>query len=179
VDLELLVREISLTIEPMVRSKNLEYRVLTEPSLPKLETDPTKVKQILLNLLSNAVKFTHSGHVEIRTRRAETGTGVEIVVSDTGIGIGAEDMPKIFEDFRQADQSSTREYGGTGLGLSITKNLLHLLGGTVRVDSSPGEGSTFRVWLPARSEPIESAGEASRAALNADQAVVAMDRQSY
>jgi signal transduction histidine kinase len=152
VDIDLLIREISLTIEPMVRRKKLEYRLSLEPNLPVLETDRTKVKQILLNLLSNAAKFTHKGYIELSARRAPRADGgVELAVRDTGIGIRPEDMDKIFEDFRQVDQSSTREYGGTGLGLSITKKLLTLLGGTIRVDSCPGEGSTFTVWLPPKS----------------------------
>ena len=78
------------------------------------------------------------------------GEGVEITVSDSGIGIAPGDIAKIFEDFRQVDQSSTREYGGTGLGLSITRRLLALLGGSIRVDSREGEGTTFTVRLPLR-----------------------------
>jgi PAS domain S-box-containing protein len=172
-DLGLLIREISLTIEPMVRRKKLEYRVRVDPALPPIETDRTKVKQILLNLLSNAVKFTHQGYIELSAAPAEDPRGgVEIAVKDSGIGIRPEDMDKIFEDFRQVDQSSTREYGGTGLGLSITKKLLKLLSGTVRVESFPGDGSTFTVWLPARSSDQLTEGQAARAALHADDAVL-------
>ncbi len=154
VELGAVLEELSQTVEPMVEKKSLRYRVELEPDLPALETDRTKVKQILLNLLSNAVKFTHRGEVAVTARRTESGNGVEMEVSDTGIGIDPENLEHIFEDFRQVDQSSTREYGGTGLGLSITKKLLHLLGGTIRVESSPGEGSTFTVWLPLRSREL-------------------------
>ncbi len=173
VNLAYLIRELSLTIEPMVRPKDLEYRVEVDPDLPVLETDTTKVRQILLNLLSNAVKFTRKGHVAVHARRATAGAGVEIAVSDTGIGIKQEDLGKIFEDFRQVDQSSTREYGGTGLGLSITKKLLNLLGGTIRVDSTPGVGSTFTVWLPLRSDEITGESRIARLVREPDRAVVA------
>ena len=147
VDVRQVIRELSQTIEPMVRRKDLEYRTDFDTDLPPIMTDSTKVKQVVLNLLSNAVKFTHEGSVSVTTRAAER-DGVLISVADTGIGIKEEDLDKIFEDFRQVDQSSTREYGGTGLGLSITRKLLHLLGGTVRVSSQVGVGTTFTVWLP-------------------------------
>lgn len=158
VDVRMIIREVSQTIEPMVRRKNLDYIVELDPELPIIHTDMTKVKQVVLNLLSNAVKFTHEGSVSVSTWPVTDGDGVMIEVSDTGIGIREEDLPNIFEDFRQADQSSTREYGGTGLGLSISKKLLNLLGGSIRVESRWGEGSTFTVWLPSESEPIRVSG---------------------
>ena len=175
VDIGQLVRELSQTIEPMVRRKSLEYRVELADDMPVLETDRTKVKQIVLNLLSNAVKFTHQGHIGIAATRAPDDDGVVLEVADTGIGIREDDLPKIFEDFRQVDQSSTREYGGTGLGLSITKKLLHLLGGTIRVQSEPGKGSTFTLWLPKRSEEIVLDEEAARVARSANDAILADD----
>jgi signal transduction histidine kinase len=111
-------------------------------------TDRTKLKQILLNLLSNAVKFTHQGWVRLTATR--TDDHVCIAVSDSGIGIKSEHLGAIWEDFRQIDQSRTREFGGTGLGLSITRKLLERLGGSVDVASSYGVGTTFTVWLPVR-----------------------------
>lgn len=168
--IEQLVRELSLTIEPILREKALVYEVHIEPDLPTLETDRTKVNQVLLNLLSNAAKFTHEGQIRVDVRGSEMG-GVEIAVSDSGIGIAETDLPKIFEDFRQVDQSSTREYGGTGLGLSITKKLLHLLGGTIQVDSCLGEGSTFTVQLPRRSEELVSDEQIAETVRTADEAV--------
>ncbi len=167
--------ELSETIEPMMTPKNLELIIDIDPALPVVETDRTKVKQIVLNLLSNAVKFTHQGHIAVRARPAADDTGVMIDVEDTGIGIREEDLPKIFEDFRQVDQSSTREYGGTGLGLSITKKLLHLLGGTIRVHSVPEGGSTFSIWLPRRSEEIILDADVARVAREANQAVITYD----
>jgi PAS domain S-box-containing protein len=178
IDLSLLIREISLTIEPMVRRKNLAYHVELTDRLPSIETDRTKVKQVLLNLLSNAAKFTHQGEIRLSASPTAKGTGVEIAVSDTGIGIRSEDMNKIFEDFRQVDMSSTREYGGTGLGLSITKKLLNLLGGTIRAESSPGKGSRFTVWLPPRAREMSSEEQVVRATLQADDAVVDADQQT-
>ncbi len=171
VDVHRLIAELSHTIEPMVRRKDLGYELALNAENPVIRTDRTKVKQIVLNLLSNAVKFTHEGSVAVKTRQAEDG-GMVIEVQDTGIGIRPEDLSKVFDDFRQVDQSSTREYGGTGLGLSITKKLLHLLGGTIHLESELGAGSTFTVWLPNESEEIVLDEEAARLAREAGRAVV-------
>ena len=138
--------EVSQQIEPMVRKKQLDYVVDVAPDCPSLYTDRTKVKQILLNLLSNAVKFTNRGRVTVEVRGAPGGVRMDVI--DTGIGIRASDLQAIWEDFRQVDQSRTREFGGTGLGLSITRKLLERLGGSVAVKSTYGEGSTFSVFLP-------------------------------
>jgi signal transduction histidine kinase len=114
-----------------------------------LHTDRTKVKQILLNLLSNAVKFTHHGGVWLTVSKDEE--DLRFDVRDTGIGIRETDLESIWEDFRQVDQSRTREFGGTGLGLSITRKLVDALGGHVFAQSTFGKGSTFTVVLPIRS----------------------------
>ena len=143
-----LVAEVGLQVEPMVRKKQLDFAIETAPDTPTLHTDGTKVKQVLLNLLSNAVKFTSQGRITIATGSAGDG-GAWVSVADTGIGIRAEDLPLIWEDFRQLDQSRTREFGGTGLGLSITRKLVERLGGTVEVHSTVGRGSIFMVRLPA------------------------------
>jgi signal transduction histidine kinase len=108
------------------------------------------VKQILLNLLSNALKFTHQGSVTITARRRPNERVVELSVSDTGIGIAPPDQERIFEDFRQLDNSPTRPYGGTGLGLSICRRLAQMLGGTIRLQSQVGAGSTFTLALPSQ-----------------------------
>ena len=151
-DIELrdVVAEVSQQIEPMVRKKALEFVVDISVECPTLHTDRTKVRQVLLNLLSNAVKFTNRGRVSVIARCADSGDGVRIDVVDSGIGILEKDLQAIWEDFRQVDQSRTREYGGTGLGLSITRKLLDRLGGTVSVRSRYGEGSVFSVMLPQR-----------------------------
>ena len=120
--------------------------------LPKdlrpLSTDRQKVKQILLNLLSNALKFTHDGSVTVSARRDPVDKTVTLAVADTGIGIAFADQQKIFEDFRQLDNSPTRAYGGTGLGLSICRRLAQMLGGRIAVQSQVGKGSTFTLTLP-------------------------------
>src|SRR5690606_2916412 len=130
-----IVQELSQAIEPMVREKRLEYRAELAGDIPVLMTDRTKVKQILLNLLTNAVKFTPEGSVTLRAQLTEEGTRFRVEVEDTGIGIQQHDLEAIFDDFRQVDQSSTRQYGGTGLGLSITRKLVSLLRGRVHVVS--------------------------------------------
>jgi signal transduction histidine kinase len=141
-----IVLEVGQQIEPMVRKKQLQFTTEVAPDTPSLLTDRTKVKQVLLNLLSNAVKFTTKGGVTLRACRVPA--GVQIDVIDTGIGIRPDDLQAIWEDFRQVDQSRTREFGGTGLGLSITRKLLDRLGGSVTVKSTYGEGSVFSVTLP-------------------------------
>jgi len=138
--------EVTQQIEPMVRKKQLEFVIDVPPDSPVIHSDRTKIKQVLLNLLSNAVKFTNRGRVSVEAHHAQGGVRIDVV--DTGIGIRQSDLQAIWEDFRQVDQSRTREFGGTGLGLSITRKLLERLGGSVTVQSVYGEGSTFSVYLP-------------------------------
>jgi PAS domain S-box-containing protein len=157
VALATVTREVAQQMEPLVRTKGLKFNTVVSDDCPVIVSDRTKVKQILLNLVSNAVKFTHEGSVTVAVECAPEG-GVLIKVSDTGIGIRREDLDAIWEDFRQVDQSRTREHGGTGLGLSITRKLLDRLGGRVTVESEYGKGTTFAVWLPSR-PATGSAGE--------------------
>jgi signal transduction histidine kinase len=149
VDVREVIDELSDTIMPMVRKKQLAFNATVDAELPLLVTDCTKLKQVLLNLLSNAIKFTREGVVNLTAEKVGPEL-VRLTVSDTGIGIKPEHLSEIFEHFRQLDQSHTREYGGTGLGLTITQNLLALLGGTISVDSTFGIGSRFVVELPRR-----------------------------
>jgi PAS domain S-box-containing protein len=151
VDLGAMISDISETIMPMVRKKQLVYENVVADNVPRITTDRTKLKQILLNLLSNAIKFTPKGRVRIETTVADGRINIRVI--DTGIGIKPEHLEVIFEDFRQLDQSHTREYGGTGLGLSITKNLLALLGGMITVESKYGDGSRFTIDLPVELDP--------------------------
>ena len=146
VSLPELVNEVSQQVEPMVSSKKLSFETRVDPNCPQLETDKTKVKQILLNLLSNAVKFTNRGTVMVSVDCADDSVLLE--VRDTGVGIKPEEIETIWEDFRQLDQSRTRSVGGTGLGLSITRRLTQQLGGHVSVRSVFGDGTTFTVRLP-------------------------------
>jgi signal transduction histidine kinase len=121
-----------------------------------VETDKTKVKQILLNLLSNAVKFTNRGTVTLSLECDKS--GVVLAVADTGVGIKPEELDAIWEDFRQLDQARTRSHGGTGLGLSITRRLTQQLGGEVSVVSVFGEGTTFTVKLPFKLDAHQTPG---------------------
>ena len=140
------LREASQQMEPMIRRKSLTYTVDVAPDTPTIISDRTKLKQVFLNLLSNAMKFTNKGGISIHARAHALGVRGDI--NDTGIGIRPEHLSGIWEDFRQVDQSRTREFGGTGLGLSIVRKLLERLGGTISVESIVGVGTTFTVLLP-------------------------------
>jgi signal transduction histidine kinase/CheY-like chemotaxis protein len=122
------------------------------PNLPLFYSDPDKVKQILLNLLSNAAKFTHAGQITVAVQGSVENLSpthpLNLAVTDSGIGISAEALERIFEEFQQADSSTTRQYGGTGLGLSISRHLAQLLGGDLSATSALGAGSTFTLTLP-------------------------------
>ena len=128
--------------------ENVSLRWEVAPDLPVVWTDAAKLNVVLKNLITNALKFTDHGYVTVIARDACP--GVEIAVTDTGVGIPDAALSIVFEPFRQADSSSTRRYGGVGLGLYIVRRLLDLLGGTIQLDSRVGEGSTFRVWIPLR-----------------------------
>jgi PAS domain S-box-containing protein len=141
-----LIDEVAKQVEPMVAAKRLSFITEVSPDCTTMETDKTKVKQILLNLLSNAIKFSNKGTVRIVVRCEEDAVVLE--VHDTGVGIKPHELDAIWEDFRQLDQSRTRSYGGTGLGLSITRRLTNQLGGQVSVASTFGSGTTFTVRLP-------------------------------
>ena len=134
------------------RAKGLALRMVPGPDLPDaLVGDPTRVRQVLLNLLANAIKFTEVGSVELAIRVADTEAGacrVAFSVRDTGIGIAADVMEHLFQPFAQADASTTRRFGGSGLGLSIVRNLVDMMGGSLRAESTPGTGSRFDVELP-------------------------------
>ena len=140
------VREIEAETRLLHERPGLTFVCTVEGNLPILHTDPPKLKLVLRNLISNATRFTPQGQVTV-VASARTG-GVEISVSDTGIGIPPTAFEEIFEPFRQLDSSSTRRYRGAGLGLHLVKRFLALLGGTISVDSEVGRGSTFRVWVP-------------------------------
>jgi signal transduction histidine kinase len=126
------------------RGVSVEWRAPSSPFL--FHSDRAKLKVIIKNLLGNALKFTEQGTITVEAR--PLADGVEMTVSDTGIGIPAEILPIIFDMFRQGDSATTQRYGGVGLGLYIVRRLLDLLGGTVAVESTPGQGSLFRVWIP-------------------------------
>jgi signal transduction histidine kinase len=127
-------------------------RLTTEvpDDLGSLTIDPMRLRQVLFNLLSNACKFTKQGEVKLRARRVRNGRDwIELVVSDTGIGMTPEQQAKLFEEFSQADKTTAQRFGGTGLGLAINRKLSRMMGGDVTVTSEPGKGSVFTVRLPA------------------------------
>ena len=143
--------------QPLAGEKALKFEVQVQPGTPPMiYTDSQRLEQILKNLLSNAVKFTERGQVSLTVLRLP-GEGIAFTVSDSGIGISAEQQDSIFEAFRQADGTTNRRYGGTGLGLSISRDLATLLGGSISVSSEPGQGSVFTLILP--EEYVEQAGE--------------------
>jgi CheY-like chemotaxis protein len=162
IPLDGLVEYLDATFRPMAAEKGLTFEVDTAASLPEMiYSDEQRLQQVLRNLLSNAVKFTAQGGVRLRVAPAEdvTFTGplrdepdvIAFSVSDTGIGISEEKQHLIFEAFQQADGTTSRRYGGTGLGLSISKDIARLLGGQIKATSRLGHGSTFTLYLPARS----------------------------
>jgi signal transduction histidine kinase len=141
-----IVRVATTTVEPMLKSGRVRLLTDIAPDIPLLKTDRDKLKQALLNLLSNAAKFTEQGEIKVGAW-AENGN-LKLAVSDTGIGMKKEALDLIFEEFRQADMSSTRRYGGTGLGLAIVRRFIKLMGGDIVVESQLGKGSKFTITVP-------------------------------
>jgi signal transduction histidine kinase/ActR/RegA family two-component response regulator len=145
-DLASLALSIRESYATLARQKNLEFGVFVAPeALGPWRGDADRLRQILGNLVSNALKFTLEGSVSVRFASADDGSGLRIDVVDTGIGIDAETLPRLFDKFVQADSSTTRRFGGSGLGLSICNELAALMGGGVHVQSREGQGSTFTV----------------------------------
>ena len=167
VRLDDLQRYVERSFRHFAESKHLEFHIETEQPLPKsLVTDVKRLQQIIKNLLSNAFKFTHQGRVVFSI---VTGGGrlvaenedaepaprcIAFSVSDSGIGISSDKQQIIFEAFQQADGSTSRKYGGTGLGLAISRELARLLGGEIRLVSTPGAGSTFTLVPAAELQPV-------------------------
>ncbi len=150
-EVESLIDDVTTTIQPLVDKNGNRLIVDIDPKAGILRADETKVRQMLFNLLSNASKFTEKGSITLEARRRDRG-GVDWLsfrVVDTGIGMSGEQMAKVFEEFTQADSSTTRKFGGTGLGLTISKKFCQLMGGDITVESEEGRGTTFTVELPA------------------------------
>jgi signal transduction histidine kinase/DNA-binding response OmpR family regulator len=151
-DLRTIIEEVAVLLAERAESKSLELACLVYHDVPRvLRGDPGRLRQILMNLVGNAIKFTDQGEVAMRARLAEAGEDTVLVrfeVSDTGAGIAPEAQARLFQSFSQADSSTTRQYGGTGLGLAIAKQLAEVMGGSIGVDSTPGQGSTF--WFTVR-----------------------------
>jgi signal transduction histidine kinase len=152
-ELSTLIRDVTSSAQPLVAQNGNVLDVRCAGPLGDLCSDRVKVQQALLNLLSNACKFTEHGHISLEVTRAPGPAGkgpdwVSFQVRDTGIGMTAEQMARLYEPFTQADSSTTRRYGGSGLGLAITKRFCVLLGGDVTAESEPGKGSAFTIQLP-------------------------------
>jgi signal transduction histidine kinase len=148
--MEEVTHAVATNVESLAAEKKLALRVRVPPDLPPGRGDSRRIAQVLLNLVGNALKFTEAGEVRVEVTVSD-GTFV-VSVADTGPGISAADQARIFEEFQQADSSSTRKKGGTGLGLAIAKRIVELHGGRIWVESTLGQGSTFRFALPVRVE---------------------------
>jgi PAS domain S-box-containing protein len=147
-----LVPEVMTELDPVIARSRLTVTPKLCPELPMVYSDRQKVKQIIVNLLSNALKFTHEGGIQITVGYDPGDRTASVAVSDTGIGISPENHEKIFEDFRQVDDSPSRQYGGTGLGLAICRRLATALGGRITLESTMGKGSIFTLTIPAEAE---------------------------
>ena len=151
IDVAALLDEVTGTAQPLIDKNGNRLEIESGEQLGAAHQDVTKLRQSLFNLLSNAAKFTHEGKVTLSVKREQDG-GIDwltFAVSDTGIGIPADKIDHVFEEFSQADESTTRDYGGTGLGLAISRRFCRLLGGDLTVKSRPGEGSIFTIRMPA------------------------------
>ena len=178
-ELQPLLESTAAMAEVLLKGKPVKLVQKIEPNLPRMKTDKTKLRQIVLNLLSNACKFTENGAVNLVAERVEgkrkgdPNQLLRITVQDSGIGMAEKDIPIIFEEFRQIDGSSTRKYGGTGLGLAIVKKMVGLMGGEITVTSQLGQGSTFYITLPLGEAAEAVAAAAAEATAGAKEKVLA------
>jgi signal transduction histidine kinase len=159
-----MVDEVVSTIDTLVKKKGNRLQVEVGESIGEMRADVTKVRQALFNLLSNAAKFTHEGVIGLVVQ-GEQEDGVDWIrmsVSDSGIGIPPDKIDHVFDEFSQADETTTRDYGGTGLGLPISRRFCQMMGGDITLESTVGKGSTFTIRLPL--EVAETAEEPEAAA---------------
>jgi hypothetical protein len=158
-DLTEMLSETAQTVEPLMAKNDVRFATAYAEDLGSVRADLTKLRQALFNLLSNAAKFTHGGSVTLSAERfvRDDKEWIRLSVSDTGIGIAPEKIQQLFEEFVQADLSTTREYGGTGLGLAISRRFCRMMGGDIVVESEPGKGSVFTIELPASVDALAAA----------------------
>ena len=144
------IQDIESTIYPLVEKNNNKFTSQVDDNLKNMHADVTKVKQAIFNLLSNSAKFTSNGIIQlnVRTSKEEDRDWIYFEVKDNGIGMTPEQMEGLFEEFTQADNTTTKEFGGTGLGLSITRYFCRMMGGNITVRSLAGQGTSFRIYLP-------------------------------
>src|SRR5258708_4541208 len=162
----MLVEDVGGTVRPLAEANGNRLEFECAADVGTIRVDATRVRQALLNLASNAVKFTEQGLVTIAASRSTTEAGdvVTLRVSDTGIGMTPEQTARLFQDFTQADASTTRKYGGTGLGLAISRRFCRMMGGDITVESTPGRGSAFTIRLPVIPEALDAAEAAEMTA---------------
>jgi signal transduction histidine kinase/CheY-like chemotaxis protein len=159
-----LAADVHALMTPPAAARGLTLASRVDPALPShLFLDGTRVRQVVFNLLSNAIKFTERGSVELDIRAQ--GQTLVLAVSDSGIGMDAATMARLFQRFSQGDDSTSRRYGGTGLGLEISRSLARLMGGDIAVRSTPGQGSRFELRLPLRTAPASTGAPSHRVAL--------------
>ena len=158
-DLAQMLQEAVATVSPLIAKNDNQLVSEFGDDLGQIRADLTKVRQALFNLLSNAAKFTSGGTVTLTAerQRREDGDWILLSVTDTGIGIPADKLDHVFEEFSQADDSTTRNFGGTGLGLPISRRFCQMMGGDITIGSEPGKGSTFTIELPAAVDALEAA----------------------
>ena len=169
-ELDDVVHSVQDLVAVRAREKGLSLRAEVEDGVPeRLTGDPLRLQQILVNLMGNAVKFTNKGEVSLHVsvlRQDEAGVVLRLTVRDTGVGMSADQMARLFQPFSQGDTSTSRRFGGTGLGLAISRQLAHMMGGCIDVASEPGQGSTFWVDLPVGvAEVVHEPGVADELAL--------------
>ncbi|NJN18643.1 MAG: ammonium transporter [Oscillochloris sp.] len=145
-----MLNDVLVTVRPLIEQRGNQFVIERDPQHGMMHADLTKIRQVLLNLLSNAAKFTENGTITLRVAKHDTEYGdlIRFSVSDTGIGMSEEQVGRLFQEFMQADASTTRRYGGTGLGLALSKRFAQMMGGDIGVASALGTGSTFTVTLP-------------------------------
>lgn len=179
-DVRPFILDVASEVESLVNEKNLNLSLVMGSALPRIRTDPTHLRQILVNLLGNAIKYTDEGSIVVKTRLtsqadatqqglppilaakdSEAPSWLSIQVIDSGIGISPVDQERVFEEFEQVDSGPRADSPnrGTGLGLAISRRLSRLLGGDLLLSSQPGKGSTFTLWLPANEAGLRAASE--------------------
>ena len=167
VRLDELFEELEPWVGRLIDEKPIAFAWAVDPSLPPVEIDRAKLRQVVLNVLANAAKFTHAGEIRLSAHAAAAanGAGIEIAVADTGVGMSASEQDKIFDDFRQVAGSTTRPFGGIGLGLTLARRFCELLGGSIAVESAPAKGTRvalrFPVAAPARAPVAMAAARTS------------------
>jgi len=172
------IEDVLRTVEPIANKNGNQLVMSFSPTIGSMYADQMRVRQALMNLVSNASKFTAKGTVTVSAsrRQLKEGERIEFVVADTGIGMTAEQVSRLFQEFSQVDSSTTRKYGGTGLGLAISRRFCQMMGGDISVESQPGQGSRFTIALPGRVGDVEEAARTAEPARS--QLVVASSREA-